>query len=115
MRGDDNQFIGPGAEELDEKLQNFRREIAEIKAQELEMRKKTGTGIHLSAVNPSELTNGDRIIWEALKNNSLTDEMFKGYREEIMAGENKIPFSRLHFGAFVTNKFQNKIFEDSGV
>ena|SRR3989344_4997963 len=78
-------------------LQNFKAEIVKLKKEE-EMAGKTA---HFDEVNPLELNEADRLIYQMLLDKKLTLKEFDLYRDEISRSGNK---SQQQFAAYIANK-----------
>ncbi|MBI2591101.1 MAG: hypothetical protein HYW34_00255 [Candidatus Brennerbacteria bacterium] len=90
-----------------EVLDNFHREIRELKEKEEKGELKT---VHLKDINPDELVFEDMAKWEQVKNNLIILDDLEDFaaelRQEGKKPEDKeeIPESRLLFAAFLLNK-----------
>ena len=88
-----------------EKLNNFKKEIQDIVEKEREQKK---TAHFSESINTGELTPDDLEIWEKIKNETITMEVFTQYRESFNDEEREtrkdIPRSRIEFLQFVSNK-----------
>lgn len=63
---------------------------------------------HFQELNPDELTEEDRGIWEKLQNHALTHKEFNEYRTSVFRGSAQ---SCKHFAAFIGNKLMVQQFE----
>ena len=75
-------------------LKEFQEEIKEVAEKETAAHFKHGT------FNPEELTEDDRIIWEKVKDETVSREDLDTYRESV-GGESE---TRRVFLAFINNK-----------
>lgn len=91
-------------EEKDKKLQEFRQEISAIKARDLQNKGPA----HLFEVNPDELIEEDMIMWQKIKDESITAEDIDDYRMAILDEDGNlregVSESRYDFYAFIVNK-----------
>ena len=91
-------------------LDLFQKEISEIKKKEMEKKEKNegkSYNPHFNEINPEELTDEDRIIYEKFKDGSMTLEDLEKYRKSV--------FSRIDEAAGITDedrviykKFKNR-------
>ena len=81
-------------------LTSFQQEIDQFRREEIERKRPT---VHLmsESFNVTELTDHDRLIWEKIKNETITFEEFSKYRSEVTQDSNQ---SRLTFMAMAANK-----------
>jgi|SRR3989344_274401 len=81
-------------------LTSFQQEIDQFRREEIEGKRPT---VHLmsESFNVTELTDYDRLIWEKIKNETITFEEFSKYRSEVTQDSNQ---SRLTFMAMAANK-----------
>ena len=84
----------------------FQSEMRELKAKEESGELKTA---HFQELNPNELTDEDREIWEKLQSKELSTEEFSMYRTKVSRGRNA---SQKHFVGFIGNKLMIQMFED---
>lgn len=95
-----------------EALDNFHREIKELKEKEEKGELKT---VHLKNVNPEELGFEDMEMWKKYKNKKITRDEVDDYRKKIWqektANKEEIPESKLQFEAFLANKAGGLFFE----
>lgn len=86
-------------------LELFREEIQRLKEEEEAARREGHATVHLIHVNPQELTEEDRELWERLKSGALSLSEFRTCQKQ-RASENRRPGdSRFDFIAFIANKW----------
>ncbi len=85
------------SKEMKSKLELFREKVATIKAVEMAKKERcekelkevgkaeTGYNPHFEDINPNDLTEEDREIYEEFKSGSLTSKKFAEYRENIFS------------------------------
>lgn len=98
----------------EKKMESLRREIADLKQQEM-TKKERGEHYnpHFDEIEPNELTAGDLLMYQKLKEATLTPEEFNEYRQpfwEAQRGEKEVSAeesssaSRRNFAAWLTNQ-----------
>ncbi len=95
------------AENRATELQKFTEEIAELS--DREKRERETAHFSNSNFNPSELTWEDKLIWDKVKDASITREEFNTYRADIIdprtrSVKDDVAYSRYTFFSFIGNK-----------
>lgn len=91
-------------EEKDKKLKEFQQEISLIKERDL----RNKGPAHLFEVDPAELEEEDMIMWQKIKDESITPEDLDDYRMSFLDEEGNlrdgVSRNRYDFYAFIANK-----------
>ena len=82
-------------------LEAFLAEMWGLKKAEEQGTDEMSKTANFQELNPDELTEKDRAIWEKLQNHALTREEFNEYRNEVWRGGNQ---SRKAFSGLIGNK-----------
>ena len=93
--------IPPNLPEKDP-LAIFKEEMAELKKKEEEAERGKQT-VHFRDVNPDDLTDEDREMWESVKASIVKKDDFEDYRQNVDLSNNQ---SRQQFCAFLANKIR---------
>lgn len=97
-------------------LESLRHEMRSWKEKEFEKKRNWNEQVkigepfdpHAELINPKDLTDEDRMIWEKFKNETLTREDLKAYSEKLVEEIRALPNqetreSRSNFLAMITN------------
>lgn len=88
-----------GPQHSESSREAFRREIAQLKAEETET-------AHFREIHPEDLTEEDRDIYQAFKSDTLPLETFEQYRARIQEEG-----SRANFAAYIGNMLMIREYE----
>jgi len=84
-------------------LDNFKKEISKLKKQEEEDLYENGARkkVHFEDLNPDELNEADRVIYQMFLDKKLALKEFRTYQNELGMRGNK---SQKKFAAYIANK-----------
>lgn len=93
------------------KLDEFRAEVARLKKEEEESLDDKGIKktAHFDVLNPDELDESDRLIYEMLLAKQLTVKAFNIYQSQLQKSGNR---SQREFAAYIANKLFIQMHKD---